>query len=366
MNDIDRMIFSIYEAVGDEESWKHVLADLSKTFNSSRSLLSVEDEKSQRPYRFLTNGWEEADLKPYEEYYYSKDVWIQLLAQNNHNRFLASESVISHSNFKKTEAFNDYLKKFDIEHASGAYIGSANGLKIRVALQRDAKQGQFLSDEIAQLNTLAPHLSKAIELQNVFDQQAAQLETIQGMLDVMPYGAMITDASAVVLHSNTKAESLIANSALLSVDHHISIKDHKKGRQLHEAITHASMLLDASNASILRLDSPEHQECYTLEIKPFLLKSRFISKNTMVNGAIIFIKKNSLDDECLEKVSQNYHLTASETLIVKCLCEGKATAQIADQLSRSPYTIQTHIKNLLKKTRFTDQRQLIADVFKII
>lgn len=367
MTALEKMIFSVYDAVGNEENWTAFLSDLANEFNSARSSLSIEDERSQFPYRFLTHGWEDGDLDPYQEYYYTKDVWIQLLAQNAHNRFLAGESVISHSKFKHTEGFTDYLKPFGIEHASGAYIGSFNGIKIRIALQRDGRQGQFQREEIDRLNLLAPHLSKAIELQNILDQQDNHILTINDMLDSIAQGAVITDAKSTILHINAKAESLLTTSKLLSRNHNkISIKDHKKQTQLDDLIAQEATLLHAEKSSSVRIESEELNEGYVFEVKPYLVKSRFLGPNTMTNGALILIKPTYFDNECLEKIAQFYQFTSAESLIVKCLCEGKSTTQISDELSRSPHTVQTHIKNLLKKTNFNDQRQLIADVFKAI
>ncbi|MFL5752522.1 MAG: response regulator transcription factor [Bacteroidia bacterium] len=53
----------------------------------------------------------------------------------------------------------------------------------------------------------------------------------------------------------------------------------------------------------------------------------------------------------MQFLNQEPNLTPREVEILKLLTEELTSAQIADKLSISEYTVESHRKNLLKKTR---------------
>lgn len=57
-------------------------------------------------------------------------------------------------------------------------------------------------------------------------------------------------------------------------------------------------------------------------------------------------------------------LTTTENKVVELVCEGLTNPQIADRLSVSPRTIQTHMKNIFKKIEVRTRTELVAQAVR--
>lgn len=81
---------------------------------------------------------------------------------------------------------------------------------------------------------------------------------------------------------------------------------------------------------------------------------------SILQGEDIFIKS---DREPLSPASDLPHLhllSTREKQIISLIKEGNTSRKIAEILNLSPYTIETHRKNIFKKLQFTSMSELIA------
>ncbi len=58
-----------------------------------------------------------------------------------------------------------------------------------------------------------------------------------------------------------------------------------------------------------------------------------------------------------------YGLTAREEQVTRHVLQGDSTAQIAEALRISPYTVQEHLKHIFEKTAARSRRELVSQVF---
>lgn len=100
-------------------------------------------------------------------------------------------------------------------------------------------------------------------------------------------------------------------------------------------------------------------ECYEAGASAYIVKTENLNSLSeiiiqVMNGKKIFPDFHSEvepDDKFsyLDNFLIKYKLTKREVEIIKMVCDGKTSSDIAEKLSLSPFTVQTHRKNIFKK-----------------
>ena len=68
--------------------------------------------------------------------------------------------------------------------------------------------------------------------------------------------------------------------------------------------------------------------------------------------------------EVAEVIMRAYGLTERERTVTKLICQGRSTAQIADQLWITTNTVQDHLKSIFDKTGVRSRRQVMARILQ--
>ena len=127
---------------------------------------------------------------------------------------------------------------------------------------------------------------------------------------------------------------------------------HSKGK--YKTILHQAKAINVSDAGNILQMIVVHTDISHLN-PPFDHKISFISSKRPSYFSIV-------PDTTLEllKYSLKNILSVREKEIIKKVAEGKSLNEIADQLFVSPHTINTHKKNILRKSHCKNTTELIA------
>lgn len=71
-----------------------------------------------------------------------------------------------------------------------------------------------------------------------------------------------------------------------------------------------------------------------------------------------YTTKSSFDESTRIQVPQNVELTPTETKVVQLVAQGMSNKEIADKLSVSQRTIESHVSNMLNKTSLHNRTEL--------
>jgi len=110
-------------------------------------------------------------------------------------------------------------------------------------------------------------------------------------------------------------------------------------------------------------------ECKTAEASAYILKTENLSSLEEVIGLVMNGEKyfpdfdtfsESIDDKFsyMDEFLTKYKLTKREVEIIRMVCNGLTSQDIADQLSLSTFTVQTHRKNIFRKLSLDHSNQM--------
>jgi len=89
--------------------------------------------------------------------------------------------------------------------------------------------------------------------------------------------------------------------------------------------------------------------------------------NTVYDGKSFFsneVQKVLVDSAAMLDENKNVIITKREKSVIKLLCQGNTSSEIADILKLSVYTIDTHRKNLMLKTKSKNVIALVNYAYK--
>lgn len=161
-----------------------------------------------------------------------------------------------------------------------------------------------------------------------------------------------------VLSSSQEAESLVERLSVLIVDPYKSkaftVSDLSKIVLAHPTLK-VIVITAISNKTLV-------DDVIKLGVNAVLFKC--CKMEEFINAYFKAIKGeshycSSIYDRCEISGDKLEKLTEREIEIVQLVCDGKTTAEIAEQLKRSTHTINTHRKNVLKKLNVKSPLELL-------
>jgi DNA-binding CsgD family transcriptional regulator len=110
--------------------------------------------------------------------------------------------------FRRTEYYNDYVRPHGQHHMLGAILKLSEPMTL--GLHRNDAAGPFTDLERARLQSLIPHLQRALQLRRRLAIDATTVIAGRAALDALSLCVIVVDASLQVLHANAAAATLCA------------------------------------------------------------------------------------------------------------------------------------------------------------
>jgi DNA-binding CsgD family transcriptional regulator/PAS domain-containing protein len=227
--------------------------------------------------------------------------------------------------------------------------GSADGDKLPfITVGRTAEQQSFGSSDTGLLETLLPHLQRAIQLADMVDQLKARVKASAAVLDLITVGVVIFDEHG---------ERALANQAARN----IFDSDSKILRQLS---AEAAKMRDAARPA-----SGKSPEAHIVHLPAqggthplFAIIWDLPDEGLDPRHNLAFIVDPAQEHNiCIDQVALQrlYGLTSTEARVAALLAKGDSVAEIADFLGNTAYTIRTHLRHIFDKTGTARQVDLV-------
>lgn len=121
---------------------------------------------------------------------------------------LLGQEFVPTDEFRRTEYYNDYVRPHGQHHMLGAILKLSEPMTL--GLHRNDAAGPFTDLERARLQSLIPHLQRALQLRRRLAFDATAAIAGRAALDALSLCVIVVDASLQVLHANAAAATLCA------------------------------------------------------------------------------------------------------------------------------------------------------------
>lgn len=342
-------VYELYEVASAPDSWQRFLARVCDMLDASVAAIVVRGARQDAGcllalhVRGTPDAIQSAELRRRQADGVSAPLRVLSSLTSDH---LASRPVFSTSIDRQDP--DCLFKQLDMRHLLIAR-GVEDGDKLSfMAVGRAADQPEFGASDIALLEALLPHLQRAIQLANMFDQMRASVKASATVLDLITVGVVLFDEYGELALANEPARRILD-------------PDSKILRQLSaELAKMRDPSQDAKDqtpeARILSLGGQNtgHPLFAIVWDIPNEFRDRPHTLAFIVNPAQ---EHNiSIDQVALRRL---YGLTSTESRVAALLAKGNSVTEIAEHLGNTAYTIRTHLRHIFDKTGTARQVDLV-------
>jgi DNA-binding NarL/FixJ family response regulator len=366
-----RIVNEIYAAVGDPAGWRLCLASICDLLGGSAASLLYHDLREHQG-GIAASVIDPAAFEGYTKHFHRLDPWALKLrpADLVPGRVIRGNTLVPHDDFQRTEFYNDFGRGFGLTRTIVGVVDFVEGrLTAGLTVNRSDAQPDFDEESERLLDTLVPHLRRALFLHQQLAGVDAERAALAEVLDRLRTAVVLVDAGGDVRLMNRAAEALIARRDGITVD----------GRRLRGASSDATAVLSHAvtqaiavarggtlAAGAARVALPKPSGGQALEVAVTSVARTDTAADRGAAAALFITDPDEMPVVPTDWLTKRFHLTPAEARIASALARGEEVADIADRLRVTAGTARWYVKQILAKTGTNRQADLVRLLVGIV
>lgn len=286
---------------------------------------------------YIAGGWGERNVR------------LQRIIEKSYPEFVLDKDFFEEEEIHSLPIFRDFLLPRDIAFTAATVIkGSGDDIAV-FSVDRRLAEGRFAKPELALLNTVRPHLGRAIALAGRLKMK--QTMTAMATLQLLGIPAAVLSHNSKVIATNASFDGLAGQMFLPAAFGRLALYDKRADGLLRQALE--GTIVQQRSVRSIAVRSENRLPTGILHVIPACMQAQDI----IGAGGTLLILARPIGDITLnaEWLKGLYDLSPTEARIAAQLSEGKSLEKIASQTGTAKETVRTHVKHLLQKTGFARQ-----------
>lgn len=307
-----------------------ILTDGQLTWDAPQATKTIMEE-------YIAGGWADRNVR------------LQRLLEKSYPAFVVDKDFFEEDEIQSLAIFRDFLSPRDIAFTAATVIkGSGDDIAV-FSVDRRFAEGRFAGPELDFLNTIRPHLGRAVALAGRL--RMKQTMTAMATLQLLGIPAAVLSRNSKVIATNTSFDALAGQMFLPAAFGRLALYDKRADSLLRQALE--GTIVQQRSVRSIAVRSENRLPTGILHVIPACMQAQDI----IGAGGTLLILARPIGDITLnaEWLKGLYDLSPTEARIAAQLSEGKSLEKIASQTGTAKETVRTHVKHLLQKTGFARQ-----------
>ena len=356
-----KLVGMVYDAALDQHKWPTFLDAFARAVGGNSAMLRSVDPQTHQAGFVASAGYDPAWQKAYCEHFVKLDNLTPALYRSPLGKVKSSDQVIDPSVQRKTEYHNDYQLPQDKMHGMAALLAKDGSHMLMFAAAAVKRAGAFGEEQIRLMGTLAPHVTRAVQMHRKITGAIVEKEWALGALDQLRMGVILTNGSGIPLFANRAAEQLLMSGQEIDIRHgQLALLKSAETARLYQLIADAAQGAPSANrGGDMRVALPggEFLHCVVMPI-PLELSARL--DVALASGCVaIFLSKPSGLQLPPQRLSTLYALTPAEARLATKLAALRNVEQAADEWCITAHAARSQLKSIFAKTGAQSQSELL-------
>jgi PAS domain-containing protein len=209
VSDIEgRFLDALYRGVTDREEFERALELIQSTFGSRGAVLVAVDAQDPTANFIATSGWLKENLQLYLDRYAEIDPAPALILRLPAGTATCTDRLFSPEQRKADRFYNEFFVPSGMVESLAGNLYSDQGNFSLIAIMRGEDRKPFDDDDIAHLERLMPHVTRALHVRRAFFRVDAKNLGLQATVDRLRAGIVLLDRDGAALFINTAMQAL--------------------------------------------------------------------------------------------------------------------------------------------------------------
>ena len=358
------LIAGLYGAALEPSRWSAAATQIADFFDLESTAIQLRNDAfSSIALRATTANYSPGAQQAYAAHFHKLDPWANGWRAIGRSGIFAGPELTDTEALRKSDIYNDHLRRIGVFHFLGAGLNLAGGAKLLLGIHRPLKREDFTAEHREHLEAVLPHLSRAVQIHSLLAAAELQRHLTCELFKALSIAVIVVDAGGRVVFANQLAECLLAAGNGLTVRQtRLTTRDPKQEASLRQAIAGATLIAMGGMAppsDVVRVRRAQKRPLSIL-VAPF---RRDVPTGGGDDLAIIFVN----DPEWRRPppaaaLATLYRLTPAETRLLGALLQGERIVDYANRVGISTNTATTQLKQIFRKTETNRQADLVQQV----
>jgi hypothetical protein len=260
--------------------------------------------------------------------------------------------------FLNTNVFlNEFLRPRGIEGTLGAPLLSSGGRFALVGLFQSSQSHPFGDVEIARLERLTPHLTRALQIRRLFLQTEARIEALEAIVNRNVTGMIGQARGGRALFVNDAARAMAAacDGFSLNREGRLMTPDRSAAKRLAAL---ESDVRRGGAGGLVRIQRPSGRSAYVVLVSPLPSGGQIL---TSARGGVLFAMHDPSRGalSTVSRIAQMLHVPLGAAKVLEAMLEGTDLKDYAERESISINTVKFHLKTAFDRTGSRTQADLV-------
>lgn len=214
------VIGAIYDAALTEDGWDAALSRLGEYFQSPTVDLFHRDLADNCPIRDVVGvvGFSPKDHAAYADHFAATDARWRALLHMPPETVLADDLNYTVGALRKSAVFNEFYRPLGLGLGLGVRLFGDTRRHAVFALRRAQSDAGFSRDQVRDLETIIPHLRRALQMRRQFMRATSLSHGLRAALDRFPTAIFILDELGRLSSHNRAAEDMLRDGGALRLE----------------------------------------------------------------------------------------------------------------------------------------------------
>ncbi|GAB2187709.1 helix-turn-helix transcriptional regulator [Roseibium sp. LAB1] len=361
---LEKLISELYEGVENKELFSETLSKIVAYLGAAQSHLFLLGEDNSSIGLNFTANMDPNFLNEYHQNYVNIDYRLKLIMGSPVGAVLTDDQFNTADGLRSSPIHNDLFPRYGVNRIMGSNI-TVDGQFGWFGVTSQRKDGTFSKDVMEDFSRFVVHARKALQLRQL-SKETGERELVHRSSNDAQTHAVIMLANGEIEYVNKIARDILDLGFVRIQNGRLVCRnpsEQKKLEAVHRRVRHGE-------APLVRLLDDKTNATYAVQVfnpLPRFVDGRLEPARWVTYKIVLLNPQDSLSSRTLDRVSQFYGLSVSESAAIAAVIAMQPLADFSRRKGVQEDTVRKQLKSAMTKMAVNSQKQLfqVYERFKV-